>query len=114
MKNDCLTVALEELSAAGIRDVVRAHGAKHWQLRWRGANGVERVYTIPCTPGDVRSVANARAAIRRILRDDGMLAAERKPTAPPKQPDRITLLERRLADVERYLAVLKQKPGLAP
>jgi hypothetical protein len=104
MKNECLSAALQELSLAGVRDVERAYGGKHLQLRWR-ANGTERMYSLPLTPSDVRSAANTRAQIRRILREDGMLlTAERKPLAA-KTPDRITLLERRVAQLEQVLAL---------
>lgn len=108
MKNECLAAALQELSLAGVRDVERAYGGKHLQLRWR-VNGTERMYSLPATPSDVRSAANTRAQIRRILREDGMLiTAERRPPAT-KTPDRITLLDRRLAALEQRLAVLEQR-----
>ena len=109
MKNPCLTAALEELSAAGIRDITQSYGGKHLQLRWK-VNGVgERMYVLPATPSDFRSAANTRGAIRRLLRADGMLTtAERRPPAP-KAPDRVTLLERRVVALEQRLAVLEQR-----
>jgi hypothetical protein len=110
MKNPCLAAALEELSAAGVRDVDRAYGGKHLQLRWR-ANGTERRYSLPITPSDIRSAANTRAQIRRVLREDGMrITAERKPLAA-KPPDRITLLERRIAELERQVLALSLVRG---
>jgi polyhydroxyalkanoate synthesis regulator phasin len=58
-----------------------------------------------------RSAANTRAQIRRILREDGMLiTAERKPLAA-KTPDRITLLQRRVAQLERQVLVLSLVRG---
>jgi hypothetical protein len=109
-KNECLTAALQELSAAGVRDVKRSYGGKHLQLRWTGMNGAgERMYSLPCTPSDIRSAANTRAEIRRILREDGMLpTAERRPPAP-RPLDRVTVLERRVATLEQRLAVIEQK-----
>jgi hypothetical protein len=108
MKNECLAAALQELSAAGVRDVDRAYGGKHLQLRWR-VNGTERMYSLPITPSDFRSAANTRAQIRRILREDGMLMTrERRPPAAVKAPDRVTLLERRIVALEQHLAVLEQ------
>lgn len=105
MKNECLDVALQELSAAGIRDVTRSYGSKHQQVRWR-VNGRERMYTIPVSPSDVRSAINTRTAVRRMLREDGLaITAERKPP-PPKQPDRATILERRMVSLEQQLAAL--------
>lgn len=110
MRNDCLNAALQELSAAGVRDIARAYGGKHMQLRWQ-VNGTERMYVLPITPSDVRAAANVRADIRRILREDGLLiTAERRPPAP-KTPDRITLLERRIVALEQRLAVLEQQGG---
>jgi hypothetical protein len=101
MKNPCLEAALGELAKVGIRDVTRSYGGKHLQIRWRSANGAARVYSLPLTPSDFRSASNTRADIRRILREDGLLiTAERKPPTP-KPPDRITLLERRVAALEQ-------------
>jgi hypothetical protein len=65
------------------------------------------MYVLPSTPSDFRSAANVRADIRRILKADGMLTTERRPP-PPKTPDRVTLLERRVAAQEQRLAVLEQ------
>jgi hypothetical protein len=109
VKNDCLAVALQELSLAGVRDVERAYGGKHLQLRWK-ANGGERMYSMPVTPSDFRAASNARAAIRRMLREDGMLTStERRSPAPSaKTPDRITLLERHVAAQEQRLDALEQ------
>lgn len=100
MKNECLAIALRELKAVGVRDIEQVHGGKHLQLRWR-VNGPEaQFYTLPCTPGDIRSPHNVRAEIRRLLREDGVLTTPPKPLVP-KQPDRLTLLERRVAALER-------------
>jgi hypothetical protein len=109
-KNPCLDAALQELSAAGVRDVKQAYGGKHLQLRWPvNGSGVERMYSMPSTPSDVRSAANTRADIRRILREDGMLfTAERRPPAP-KMPDRATVLERRIVALEQRNAMLEQR-----
>jgi hypothetical protein len=105
MKNECLAAALQELPAAGVRDVDRAYGGKHLQLRWR-VNGTERMYSLPITPSDFRSTANTRAQIRRILREDGMLMTRER--AAVKAPDRVTLLQRRIVALEQRLAVLEQ------
>ena len=84
MRNLCLSAALEELGKAGIHEPVIAHGAKHPQLRWTTPRGE-----------------------LRILRDDGMLTVPEPRPAPVKQPSRIELLERRLAEVERRAQVLE-------
>ena len=109
MKNECLAAALQELSLAGVRDVERAYGGKHLQLRWR-ANGTDRMYSLPITPSDVRSASNTRAAIRRMLREDGLLiTAERKP--PERMPSRIERLERRVEALETELKLLRPNFG---
>jgi hypothetical protein len=73
--NSRLEAALHELSASGIRDVVRSYGGKHLQLRWTVNGGTARMYAVPNTPSDVRSSRNTRADVRRILRADGLLAS---------------------------------------
>jgi hypothetical protein len=108
MRNECLDAALSELDAAGIRDVVHARGAKHWQIR-RQANGVTRFYSVPGSPSDHRSVANVRADIRRLLRVDGFLV-DREP-AKPRPLDRMSRLEQRVAAVELELAAMRNDRG---
>ena len=99
-KDQCLEVALDELAKVGIRDVQRSFGGKHQQIKFKSNGNGVHVYTLPCTPSDVRSAANVRADIRRILRGDGVLTTvERKPP-PPRTLDRTTLLERRVAALE--------------
>jgi hypothetical protein len=105
MRNLCLDVALDELASAGIHDPVIARGAKHPQLRWTTPRGELRVFAVPGTPSDWRSAENVRHDLRKILRGDGMLATPRPRSAPVKQPSRIELLERRLAEVERRLGI---------
>jgi hypothetical protein len=86
--------------AVGVRDIEQAHGSKHLQVRWRVNGGEVRFYTLPCTPSDIRSPRNVRADIRRLLREDGVLTTT--PKSPVvRQPDRFTLLERRIAALER-------------
>ena len=96
MRNLCLDAALDELTRAGIHDPVIARGAKHLQRRW----------TTTGTPSDWRSAENVRHDLRKILRGDGMLMTPQPRSAPVKQPSRIELLERRLAEVERRLGIL--------
>jgi hypothetical protein len=108
VRNNCLDAALSELHAAGIRDVSHARGAKHWQIRW-GANGTTRVYSLPGTPSDYRSVANVRADVRRMLREDGMLVDREPPR--PRPLDRMSRLEQRVAAVELELAAMRNDRG---
>ena len=105
MRNLCLDAALDELASAGIHDPVIARGAKHSQLRWTTTRGQLRVFAVPGTPSDWRSAENVRHDLRKILRSDGMLATPQPRSAPVKQPSRIELIERRLAEVERRLGI---------
>jgi hypothetical protein len=105
MRNECLTAALRELEAAGVRDIEQARGSKHMQLRWRVNGHDMRIYSMPCTPSDFRSPRNVRADIRRLLREDGVLVTPERPEPPPpaRKPNRIALLEQRVAVLEREL-----------
>ena len=115
-KNPCLEAALRELESAGVRDVEQACGGKRLQLRWRVNGGALRLYTLPATPGDHRASANTRAGVRRMLREDGVLAepakrdvaaAARPPSQLELQAQRIAALERHIAELERRLATLE-------
>lgn len=107
MKNACLEIALRELETAGVRGIEQARGAKHLQLRWR-VNGCDmRMYTIPCTPSDVRAPNNVRADVRRLLRQDGVLTMSEPKVPPSKPPNCITMLEQRCAALEQRCAALE-------
>jgi len=105
MRNLCLTAAIEELARVGIREPVIARGAKHPQLRWTTPRGELRVFAVPGIPSDWRSAENVRHDLRKVLRSDEMLATPEPRSAPVKQPSRIELIERRLAEVERRLGI---------
>jgi len=111
MRNRCLAAVLEELAKAGIRHPEVTNGGKHLQIRWTTATGLRRTYTLPSSPSDWRAPENARHDVRRLLRADGMLATPAPRSAPPRQPSRIELLERRLAELERRLGM--QSPHAA-
>ncbi len=107
MRNECLRAALHELESAGIRNVEQAYGGKHLQLRWSVNGHIRRVYTMPATPGDtIRGPRNARADVRRMLREDGVLQ-QTKTQPPVKPPDRITRLEQRIATLEQTVRELR-------
>lgn len=109
MKNSCLNAALDELGAAGIRDVRHAPGGKHRQISWQ-SNGATRFYNVSVgAPSDYRSIANTRADVRRLLRADGFLV-DREP-AKPKPLDRMSRLEQRVAAVELELAAMRNDQG---
>jgi hypothetical protein len=109
-RNPCLTVALEELAKAGIRRPEIASG-KHLQVRWTMPNGQQRMCIVSHTAagGDRHAIENARRAVRQILRADNMLETPGPRTPPARQPSRIELLERRLAEVERRLGIGNQE-----
>lgn len=105
VRNPCLDAALAELAKAGIRDPVIVPGGKHLQVRWTSSGGQARMLAVPGTPSDWRSAQNTRHDVRRILRADGMLEVPEPRSASTRQPSRIELLERRLAEVERRLGI---------
>src|SRR5262245_40487197 len=111
MRNPCLEIALRELEAVGIRNVEQVRGGKHWQLRWQVNGHGPRVYTIPGTPGDWRSPHNVRAEVRRMLREDGLLAAperlEESTPAPTPKLDRFAQLERRMTMLEELVRTIQ-------
>ena len=102
-RNECLDAALDELRAAGVTTPTIARGSKHLQVRWFNRCGESRMMPVPGSPSDVRSPANMRRAVRRVLRTDGMLAEQ--PTRPPpaRQLSRLELLERRVMALEQRL-----------
>jgi hypothetical protein len=103
MKNECLDAALEVLREAGVHGASVARGGKHLQVQWQ-VNGRPRFYVVSGTPSDVRSVANTRADMRRMLRADGLLLEEENGT--PK-PTRLSLEQR----VQRLEAWVQQLVG---
>ena len=113
MRNECLAIALRELDAAGVRNIEQVRGGKHLQLRWQVDGHGLRIYSVPGTPGDWRSPRNVRAEIRKLLREDRLLAMPERPEpAPlPSSPkiDRLTELERQVAAQRALLAELKRR-----
>src|SRR5262245_6005512 len=103
MRSPCLTPALDEVVKVGIRHPEIANGGKHLQIRWTTASGQRRTYTLSRSPSDWRAAENAGHGVRRILRTDGML--ETPGPLLPRQPSRIELVERRLAEIERRLGM---------
>jgi hypothetical protein len=108
LKNSCLNAVLEELNAAGVRDISHANGGRHRQLRWAARNGDVRVFNVSfgTTSSDYRAAANARSEIRRMLKADGMLV-DRAPPAP-RPLDRVSRLEQRITALELEVAALRR------
>jgi hypothetical protein len=105
-----------ELAKAGVTPEIMRNGGDHMEMRWRSSGGRLRSILTSWTPSDHRTMLNARARIRKILREDGMLEIKpRKEKAPklakalamPVVPDtdriRIERLER---DVNTLLDML--------
>jgi hypothetical protein len=64
-----LREAVAALGATGGAVDIDAHG-KHFKIFWH-VNGRKRLLVIARTPSDWRASANARANLRRILREEG-------------------------------------------
>lgn len=60
---------MRELALVNIRGRIE-HLAKHIRVNWI-INGEQRNYTTAASPSDVRGKLNARADVRRMLRNDG-------------------------------------------
>jgi hypothetical protein len=103
----CLTLALEQLAAAGVHHPEVARGAKHLQLRWFTPRGERRCFAVSGTPSDWRTPQNTARDLRRVLREDGMLLEETpSPKTPPsRQPSELELLKRRVGEIERRLGI---------
>lgn len=68
-RNLQLEAVLAELRGAGV--VPRVLRGRHIQVCWTGSSGRELRCTVAGTPGDRRhGVANARAMVRRMLRQE--------------------------------------------
>jgi hypothetical protein len=69
-RNPCLEVVLAELAMHGIA-VEIAHGTKHFKLQWAGSAGKRTLTVSRNSHPEPRAQRNARAEVRRILRQDG-------------------------------------------
>jgi hypothetical protein len=88
MKNEIIEAIVGELGAVGITpDII--HGGKHLKVRW-----LDRTYTAPKTPSDHRAGLNARAAVRRMIQEDGLTAINKKATPDDGNRDLIKRIER--------------------
>jgi hypothetical protein len=70
MKNDQLEATTCELDAAGVAYTVEK--TRHIKVRWT-ASGKPRMCVMSSTRSDFRATLNARATVRRLLRQDGVL-----------------------------------------
>ena len=67
-RNPCLVAALDELEAAGVRNVEVVVGRKHVTLHWTGRG--RRTVIVSKTPSSWLAPRAARGDVRRILRAD--------------------------------------------
>jgi hypothetical protein len=120
MRNEELDAVLAELKRAGVRDPVVSTGGRHLQVRWQ-VGAVVRFYTVSISGSDWRGPRNAAAEVRRMLKGDGLLAAQADPPGapPPKAAAwrvEIERLEKRVAKLEAKVAdsdPAAQRQGLA-
>jgi hypothetical protein len=70
-KNECLECVLNELVKGGIDFEVRRTGSGHLKVQWLVIEHRKRTLIVPSTASDWRAMLNARAHVRRILREDG-------------------------------------------
>jgi hypothetical protein len=100
-RNPCLEAVIDELAAAAIYEPsIATNGNGHLRIQWFHGDEL-RYWTIANTPGDtIRGPANDRAAVRRILRADGLLPEQKKETAP------VAKASHRLAAVEGHIRTL--------
>jgi hypothetical protein len=113
MRNQELAAVLDELRRAGIHDPVIAPTARHLQVRWPTPSGF-RFHVVPSSGSDWRGPHNARSAVRRKLRDDGLLPMNPEPLATPTAPAKrdwrteIARLEQRIMRLEAQLEEVKR------
>ena len=81
-ENMCLDAALAELSEAGVNARVE-HGGKHIHIIWQH-DGSPRKHVVASTPSDRRAHLNERTAIRRVLKEDGLIEGEPGPASLPR------------------------------
>jgi biotin operon repressor len=117
-RNEALDFVTSELSSRGIRFDTATSGSNHIEIRWQVSPDKEvRSFFAPNTPSDHRGRLNARAAVRRLLKADGVNLeppASRKPAALlhralelPKHvdpvPDQLKALRGELADLTELM-----------
>lgn len=72
-RNQQLAAVLRELKRAGRRATVRC--GRHVKITWVGIDGTAHTYVAVSTSCSHRGVANARAAVRRMLAQEEGVSA---------------------------------------
>jgi hypothetical protein len=67
-RSEFITDAIEMLTAAGAQPRI-SDGGRHIKVYWSDRHGHRRVMIVPRSPSDWRARANARAVLRRLLRN---------------------------------------------
>lgn len=108
--------ALRELRAVGIKPKVEPTGSGHIAISWQIGQRPARVLTVAKTGSDWRGRLNARAQVRRWLREDGVYAhptvtaklarALEQPRAVEPIPDQMISLRAELADLNEAMLIL--------
>lgn len=93
-RNEAFDFVTEELRTRGIKFDTEKTGSNHLELRWQLPDKELRTVFLPNTPSDHRGRLNARAHVRRLLKQDGVDLAVPDPLKPRKPA---ALLARALA-----------------
>lgn len=88
-RNEALEFVTDEFRSRGIQFQTETSGGNHIEIRWQVAKEKEvRSYFVPNTPSDHRGRLNARAHIRKLLRQDGVDLVLPDP-AKPRKPSQL-------------------------
>jgi hypothetical protein len=72
-RNPCVEAVIAELRAAGLSFTVSDGARRHRKIRWLNAAGQTRTVVTSNSTSCQNAPWSARAAVRRILRDDGLI-----------------------------------------
>ena len=109
-RNPCLDAVLGELAEVGIWSP-QVIGNGHLQFVWQNAHGQRRMVSISSSPSALSAPAAARADVRRILKQDGMIDVDGA-RAAPRQLSRLERLGQRIHRLEAQLVRL-ERSGMA-
>lgn len=73
--NPCVQAIVGELDACRIPYTVEVSGGSHAKIKWQ-AGQHKRLYFTGWSPSDWRAPKKARADVRRMLKQDGVLAGK--------------------------------------
>jgi hypothetical protein len=73
-KRDELNAVITELEQVKITPTIK-QGRRHIKVRWQAPDGLVRTYIVSNSGGSRASPMLARLGVRRLLRQDGLIAA---------------------------------------